>query len=109
MKKNIIGNDKCFDKSTLKVLEDEFFARDVLKEKRVQEALRTVQLGISDCLLTPLTVINAAAEYALITGPEISEAERKNLLKMILSHTKRLTTKINNLLILSKYEMDLLF
>jgi len=94
----IIIMKNCIDKSHLRILEREFFSGKSLKEEKVQEALRSIHSSVSDSLLTPLTVIQIALEYLLLTEYEISDAERKKIIKIAFIHSKRLEEKIHTLL-----------
>ena len=83
--------------------------RDVTESRRMEETRRNFTIDAGHELQTPLTAIRAAAELLLddLTAPKAASGDiegKKSLLSTILRQQERMTSLIDDLLLLAKLE-----
>ena len=78
--------------------------RDVTEERRLEEIRRNFTIDAGHELQTPLTAIRAAAELLLEDADESEEPEKIKLLSTVMRQQERMTSLIDDLLLLVKLE-----
>jgi two-component system phosphate regulon sensor histidine kinase PhoR len=78
--------------------------RDVTEERRLEETRRNFTIDAGHELQTPLTAIRAAAELLAEDFGEAGDPEKRKLLATIMRHQERMTSLIDDLLLLVKLE-----
>jgi two-component system phosphate regulon sensor histidine kinase PhoR len=78
--------------------------QDVTEERRLEETRRNFTIEAGHELQTPLTAIRAAAELLLEDENAEGKTERESLLAAILRQQERMTSLIDDLLLLAKLE-----
>ena len=78
--------------------------RDVTEERKLEETRRNFTIDAGHELQTPLTAIRAAAELLLDDMDELREPEKWKLVSTVMRQQERMTSLIDDLLLLVKLE-----